>query len=237
MAFDPNDPAVRFKLDLLASAMPARSAVVYGDVYVVDGGYTRSCLDLGCERVLLIDALETPAWQRTRIEHPALDFYKGDFADPLFMASVREVFDVGVVYDVLLHQASLLGALHLMLDKVEQSVVIMQPMLKETGVPQSLVYLPGNPDPSLHPLLDDDPEYNLFDPARVEQTSWIWGMTPSFLTKALTGEGFTVEAETVGGELRNERWFMWGCRARRTQRPERHWSRFGKEAGLYQADW
>ncbi len=243
MPFSTDDPAVTFKLNFVRSAVPAASAVVFGDMYVVDGGYTKACLDLGIERVLLIDTLETPAWQRLRLENPTLDFYKGDFGDPHFMASVRETFEIGVLFDVFLHQPSLIGALHLMLEKVERDVLIVQPMLKEQATPQSLVYLPGNPDGSLHPMgrhdtQPDGTEYNVFDVAQVNHTHWIWGMTPSFLRSALAGEGFEVQVETTGSDLPNDRWFLWGCRARRTTGPIRkHWSTFGKEDGLYAAPW
>jgi hypothetical protein len=138
-----DQPAVKLKLELLEAATPVPRAVVYGDMWVVEGAYTLRCLELGCASVTLIDSFETPDWQRTRIEHPELDFVKGDFADPLFMGSIRAKYDLGVAYDVLLHQASLLGALHLMCERIEQRFVVVQPMLRDGGDPQEIVYLPG----------------------------------------------------------------------------------------------
>src|SRR3990170_6907124 len=95
------------QLVILEKAMPAESAVVFGDIYKVHGLYTKTCLDLGCKRVLLIDSLETPEWQKLRLEHRKIDFYKGDFSNPFFMRSIAQTFDVGLAYDVLLHQAPL----------------------------------------------------------------------------------------------------------------------------------
>ena len=48
-----DDPIVNFKLSMLDRGLPARSAVVFGDVWRVDGGYTVACAERGCERVLL----------------------------------------------------------------------------------------------------------------------------------------------------------------------------------------
>ncbi len=116
--FNESDPLVPFKLDILRRGLPAQDAIVFGDIYGVDGAYTAKCIEYGCSRALLIDSHETAAWLRLRLEQPAIDFYKGDFADPFFMASVRETYEIGVAFDVLLHQASLLQAIHLMLEKV-----------------------------------------------------------------------------------------------------------------------
>jgi hypothetical protein len=96
-------PGVKLKLDLLEAATPVPRAVVYGDMWRVEGAYTLRCVELGCAGATLIDLFETPNWQRTRIEHPELEFLKGDFADALFMGSVRTKYDLGVAYDVLLH--------------------------------------------------------------------------------------------------------------------------------------
>jgi hypothetical protein len=57
--FNEQGPYVQFKLDTLKRATPAQSAIVFGDVYMVDGGYSRKCLDYGCKEVLLIDSLKT----------------------------------------------------------------------------------------------------------------------------------------------------------------------------------
>ena len=63
------------KLVILEKAMPAESAVVFGDIYKVYGLYAKTCLDLGCKRVLLLDSLETPEWLKLRLEHAKIDFY------------------------------------------------------------------------------------------------------------------------------------------------------------------
>jgi hypothetical protein len=226
MPLDETDRLVQFKLDILQRAMPARDAIVFGDIYGVDGGYTAKCVELGCRRALLIDTHETAAWLRQRLERPQLDFYKGDFADAFFMASVRERYEIGVAFDVLLHQAPLVHTIHLMLEKVTGRFLVVQPMLEEQERPQTLVYLPGNPDEELHPYPDRPEEYRVFDVTQVNQSHWLWAMTPSFLKAALAGEGFEVTYEATTGPLTpNPRWSWWGCIAERRPADDRtHWS-------------
>lgn len=230
-----DDPAVRLKLDLLEAATPVARAVVYGDMWGVEGAYTLRCLELGCPSVTLIDSFETPGWLRTRIEHPALDFVKGDFADPLFMGSIRTTYDLGVAYDVLLHQASLLGALHLMCERIKSRFLIVQPMLREGGDRQELVYLPGlAPDAGLHPAGSDVDWASAIGPATAVNTvHWLWAMTPSFLRAALRGEGFEITAERdEEGGYPNQRWTSWGCVAERVEWPTAHWSEHYRDPGL-----
>ena len=229
-----DQPAVKLKLELLEAATPVPRAVVYGDMWVVEGAYTLRCLELGCASVTLIDSFETPDWQRTRIGHPQLDFVKGDFADPLFMGSIRAKYDLGVAYDVLLHQASALGALQLMCERVEQRFVVVQPMLREGGDPQQLVYLPGlATDASLHPVGSDNDWMRAIGPAtEVNTVHWLWAMTPSFLRAALRGEGFEITAEREEGGFPNPRWTWWGCIAERVEWPTAHWSEHYRHPGL-----
>ncbi|MGH9986828.1 MAG: hypothetical protein ACRD8W_23020 [Nitrososphaeraceae archaeon] len=79
-----DDPVVQFKLKILKKGMPVNSAVVFGDVWKVDGYYTKSILDIGCKRAVLIDSLETSTWLKIRLQYPNLDFYKG-FGEVTFM--------------------------------------------------------------------------------------------------------------------------------------------------------
>ena len=231
--FNESDPLVQFKLDILRRAMPARDAIVFGDIYGVDGAYTAKCIEYGCSRALLIDTHETAPWHRLRLEHPAIDFYKGDFADAFFMASVRETYEIGVAYDVLLHQAPLVHTIHLMLGKVRERFLVVQPMLEEQPVPNTVVYLPGNPNTDLHPFSDRPEEYRVFDVNQVYQSHWIWGMTPTFLRSALAGEGFEIVHEaTAEPFLPNPRWAWWGCVAERRTTPVRHWSAHSRTANL-----
>jgi hypothetical protein len=228
-------PAVKLKLDLLEAVTPAERAVVYGDMWVVEGAYTLRCLELGCRSVTLIDMFETPHWQRTRIEHPELEFLKGDFADPLFMGSIRTRFELGVAYDVILHQASLLGALHLMCERVEERFVVVQPMLRDGGDLQGLVYLPGlHVKAGLHPVEGDAEWARAIGPVTdVNAAHWIWAMTPSFLRAALRGEGFDVILERdQGGGFPNPRWTWWGCIAERVEWPTAHWAVQAPHPGL-----
>ena len=197
-------------------ATPAASAIVFGDIWGVNGAYTKQCIELGCQRVLLIDSYETPAWLRTRLEHPQLDFYKGDFSNAAFMSSIRERFEIGVAFDVLLHQPALLHTLHLMLQLVTDRLCIALPVLAELETPNALVYLPGNPDPNLYPLSERSPGVLMFDPLEVNSDHWIWGITRSLLRSVLTGEGFTIVSERDGPTLPNPQWAWWGCVAERT---------------------
>jgi hypothetical protein len=228
---------VRFKLDLLEAAMPAESALVFGDMYIVEGAYTEACITQGCSRAVLIDTLETQGWLDARARHPQLDFYKGDFSDPIFMASVREHFSIRIVFDILLHQAPLVATVHLMLEKVD-ALVIAQPVLTERETANSLVYLPGQPaDCGLYPLADRSEEYQAFDLGEVNHSHWLWGITPSFFRSLLAGEGFEVAHEVVGAELENPQWNWWGCIARRGRANPRHWSHVRPTPGLFEASW
>jgi hypothetical protein len=236
--FDESDPYVQFKLSFLKHAMPAKSAVVFGDIYVVDGGYTKKCLDYGCNDVLLIDTLETAAFQLTRIAHPKIEFYKGDFSNPGFMRSFDQRYEVGVAYEVLLHQAPLLHTLHLMLEKVSGKFCIVQPMLKEQAIPNALIYLPGNTLPGLYPLPRPSAEFTLFDVNAVNHSRWLWGMTVSFMKSVLLGEGFEITFENEVTESGfTEHWRLWGCVAERKSDNPLHWSHAQPSAGLHHAAW
>jgi hypothetical protein len=230
---------VQFKLDLLAQALPAtESAVLFGDMWRVDGGYTVECAQQ-CDRVMLIDSLETPAWQQERIANPAIDFRKGDFSDPLFMAGIREQFDVGVVFDILLHQPGMLATISQMLNLVGRRFCVVQPMLEEQADPGTLVYLPGNTSAaSLYPVEAEVADHKLFDVEQVNHSHWIWGMTPSFLTAALAAEGFDPVFEETLGPLPNPRWNWWGAVYERNRpRSSGHWTNQRVQPGLFAADW
>jgi hypothetical protein len=237
--FHENNSYVQFKLDLMQRAMPAKSAIVYGDIYMVDGGYCKKCLDFGCDDVLLIDTIETVQWQKDRIANPRLDFYKGDFSNAHFMRSFDRQYDIGIVYDILLHQAPLLHTLHLMLEKVGGRFCIVQPMLKEQSQPNTLVYLPGNPNKDLYPVASLDPEFQVFKLEAVNHSHWLWGMTVSFLRAVLAGEGFDIkyEAEYAGGQL-TAQWMLWGCVAERvSSRNHEHWSSVRPRPGIMDPGW
>ncbi|MGI8711750.1 MAG: hypothetical protein ACR2NR_00895 [Solirubrobacteraceae bacterium] len=211
---------------------------MFGDTYVVEGGYAARCLKFGAERVVLVDTLETPAWLEARLGDHRLDFLKGDFSDRLFMSSIREQFDVSVAFDVLLHQPPLLGTLHDMLEKTTQRIAIVQPMLKERDVANTLIYLPGSPSADgLYPLRDADPGYRMFDVHEVNQSHWIWAMTPSFLRSALDGEGFAIVREETLGDLPNPQWQWWGAVAERRPHNPHHWSRHSSTPGVAEPAW
>ncbi len=235
---DENNPIVRLKLDILRAAMPAESAIVFGDMYIVDGFYTAKCLEYGCDQVVLVDSLETPVWQKRRLDDTRIDFLKGDFSDPFFMQSIRRKCSLSVVFDILLHQPPLLSTLHLMLEKTENLIAIVQPVLKERETSNTLVYLPGQPVGSgLYPLAERSDEYRAFDVQEVNQSHWIWGMTPSLIRSILKGEGFEVVLEQDAGELENPQWMWWGCLARRSRENPHHWSRQRPTPGLFEPNW
>lgn len=236
---DKEDPLVGFKLSMLDRCMPAASAVVFGDIWRVDGGYTLACAERGCEQVLLVDSLETAGWQRARLENPAIDFRKGDFSDPLFMASLSGTYEVGVLFDIMLHQPAMLGTLSSVLSMVGERLCLVQPMLEEQAYPGSLVYLPGNPEvEELYPLKDASGDYRVFDVENVNHSHWIWGMTRSFFTAAMEGEGFALAAEETLGELPNPRWSWWGAvYERRKPRPVGNWREHSAPHGLWAGDW
>jgi hypothetical protein len=230
---DRADPIVALKLELLERATPADSAAIFGDMWRVDGAYALSCLELGCGRVVVVDASETFEWQRRRLEHPQLDFYKGDFGNAWFMQSLRERFDLTIAYDVLLHQAPLLHTLHLILAHTYERICICQPVLRERETPNTLVYLPGNRDASLHPAPDNVDYDNFFDVDAVNPAKWIWGMTQSLVRSVMAGEGFEITFEKSGPEAPNPDWFWWGCIARRARDSNpQHWSEFAPLPGI-----
>ena len=233
---DEANPVVQFKLALLETVMPAESAAVFGDMWVVEGGYAARCAEHGCRRVLLVDTFETAGWLERRAADHRLDFYKANFSNPFFMASVNERFSVSVAFDVLLHQAPLLSTIHAILEKTADAIVIAQPVLREQPMANSLVYLPGQAAASeLYPFAPAGPRG--FDVLDVNTAHWIWGMTPSFIRAVLAGEGFEVEHEASGGDCPSPHWFWWGCVARRGADNPRHWSRSTPSPGVIEPNW
>lgn len=235
---DREDAVVKFKLEVLERGLEQRdSAVVFGDIWRIDGAYTLECARR-CDRVLLIDSLETPEWQRSRIAESRVDFRKGDFSDPIFMSTVKGRFDVGVVFDILLHQPPLLETLSGMLDLVDNRLCVVQPVLAEGDVPGSLVYLPGNTAKDLYPLESAASDHRLFDVQAVNHSHWIWGMTATFITCVMAAEGFEPVFEKVLCDLPNPRWQWWGAVYERVRpRSEGHWRVQQPVPGLYGEGW
>lgn len=225
---DRSDPIVSLKLDLLEAATPARDAIVFGDVWGVHGAYSLRCLQLGCRDVHLVDSLQTPEFQERLAGEPRLHYIHGDFSDPVAMAGMQGA-EIGVAYDVLLHQGPLTGTIHLLLEKCERAICISQPMLVEQPLPASVVYLPGNLaqrelSPSYSHLEGGGTgEINVFDVKQVNHGHWLWGMTRSFIENVLIGEGFEIVHERRGPDLANPNWYLWGCVAERRARNPDHW--------------
>ena len=230
------DPIVHFKIETLKKAMPAECGVVFGDMWKVDGFYTKETLKLGCKRVALIDSLETEKWLHTRLQNPQIEFFKGDFSNALFMKSIEQTFDIGVAFDILLHQPPLLSTLHLMLEKIKKRFCVVQPMLREQKFPNSLIYLPGNTD-ELYPLGAKHCDFKMFDVSQVNQSHWIWGMTPTFFHAVLLGEGFDLVYQEELSSLPNTHWFWGGYVYERKCENPAHWSTSKVTHGLYKSDW
>jgi hypothetical protein len=155
------------------------------------------------------------------------------------MASFTDRFEIGVAFDILLHQGAMLGTLNLLLGKVTGRFCVVQPMLEEQATPGSLVYLPGNAaGTDIYPLEVPDAEVKLLDPEEVNHSNWIWGMTPSFLTAAMTGEGFRLVSEETLAPLPNPRWSWWGAVYERVRDSiPHHWSAHRTWPGLWLEPW
>ena len=236
---DREEPVVNFKLDVLERALPGcESAVLFGDMWRIDGGYTVECAK-HCDRVLLIDTLETAAWQQERIAEPKIDFRKGDFSDPLFMESVRESFSLGVAFDILLHQPTMLGTLALMARNDRRPFLRRPADAERAGAPRDPHLPAGEPrgggalsarGRSLRPQgLRRRPG---------QPSHWIWAMTPSFLTTAMIAEGFDLVYEETLAPLPNPNWSWWGAVYERVRpRSAGHWTNLRVEPGLYGGGW
>ena len=178
-----SNPVVEFKVGILEKAMPAESAVVFGDMWKVDGFYTKKTLELGCKRAVLFDSLETEKWLKTRLQFQQIEFFKGDFSNTLFMKSIQEKFDIGVAFDILLHQALLLNTLHLMLEKIEKRFASFNPCSGNNNIPIALFTyqeIPTNYIPWERSMAS-----TRCSNSQVNQSHWIWGMTSTFLHAVL----------------------------------------------------
>ena len=235
-AAEGGDPVVRFKINILEKTMPAETAVIFGDMWKVEGYYTQKTLELGCKRAVLIDSLETEEWLRKRLKRSHLDFFKGDFSNTQFMKSIIETFDIGVAFDILLHQPPLLNTLHLMLEKVEKRFCVVQPMLREQNYPNCLVYLPGSTN-ELYPIGSKHDEYRMFDELQVNQSHWIWGMTATFLNAVLRGEGFEIVHQQELASMPNVQWYWGGFVYEKRSKNPTHWSTSKVTPGLYKGSW
>ena len=225
-----NDPLVELKLSLLDAATPAQDAIVFGDVWGVHGAYSQRLADLGCDPVWVIDVADTEEFERRRAATPSLLFEQGDFSNPFYMSELEPVPELGVAFDVLLHQGPLITTVHLILDHCQRAICIAQPMMKEQNLPNALVYLPGSPNaeelvPSYAHIEEDGRDVvRAGNPEHVNPAYWLWGMTRSFLVNLLVGEGFEITTEERGPDLDHPNWYLWGCVAERRRANPLHWS-------------
>jgi hypothetical protein len=235
---DINSTVVQLKLDLLGQAVQGcQDAIVFGDIYIVEGSYTVKCIEFGCKRATLVDTVETCGWLDERKKNPKLNFYKGDFSNTLFMKSIPEKYDVSIAFDVLLHQPPLINTLELILEKTSRRICIFQPMLLEQENKNTLVYLPGSENADIHPMNQGVSSVNIFDIMEVNQSRWIWGITPSFMKNVLKGSGFDIIYEIDGGSLPNKKWFYWGCIAEKKATNDRHWANMGVCRDIIEPHW
>ena len=214
------DSTVRRKLGLIERCLPVGSAIDYGGMWEVDGYYSKQCHDrLGVKRVTMIDREESENWKRNPSLREGVDFRKGDFANPKFMKSISDRYDLGIAFDVLLHQINLRQTLSLMLSKVRRFFVVANPMIPDGRMSyrNSLVLLSGVGDNRLIPFREkwaEETDYwsNFRDATNVGWNHWLWGLSPSFLQALMAGLGWNmVHREFWRGWLPKEtRWILGG---------------------------
>lgn len=192
------DRTVKRKLGLIERCLPAGSAIDYGGMWEVDGYYSKQCRDrFGVKRVTMVDREESENWKRNSSLRAGIDFRKGDFADMKFMASISSRYDLGIAFDVLLHQVDLRHTLSLMLSKVRKSFVVENPLIPDRRMTyrNSSVLLSGVMDTRLIPFREEWTERinywsNFSDPSNVGWNHWLWGLSPSFLQSLMAGLGW-----------------------------------------------
>ena len=219
------------KISLIEKCMPAESLIDYGGMWGVDGLYSRIAYQTyGVQHVTMIDANESENW-RTKAElREGVSFKQGSFTDVVFMDTIKEMFEVGLAYDILLHQTDLPYTLSLLLSKVAQKFVIAQPVLLDDDMrlQNSIVWLSGcNAGDDLFPnqsSIQDLGCANFRDGTRLtlrgQRSSelWLWGMTPSFLESLMAAFGWKLTHKELwkGWIAPESRWTMAGLIFERT---------------------
>jgi hypothetical protein len=187
-------------------------------MWEVDGYYSNQSHDkLGVKHVTMVDIEKSENWIRNPSLREGIDFREGDFSDSKFMRSIEFRYDLGIAFDVLLHQINLRETLSLMLSKVRKHFVVTTPVIPDGQMPyrNSLVLLSGVRDDRLIPFREkwtEDADYwsNFSDPTNVRWNHWLWGLSPSFLQSLMAGLGWDmIHKEIWRGWLPKDT--LWRC--------------------------
>ncbi len=220
MTEEVTDETVLRKIALIKRCLPVESIIDFGGMWGVDGLYARLCKEkLGIPQVTMVDKEESENWKKNPALGEGIDFRRGDFSDAQFMAKIGERYELGLAFDILLHQIDTRCTLALMLSKVRRFFLISQPILPDKCVPfkNCLVLLSGSKAYKLVPFNDEftkETDYwaNFSDPRRIDTDRWIWAITPSFIESLLAGLGWElIHREFWRGWLpRRSKWQMCG---------------------------
>jgi len=213
------DDTVHRKLGLIERCLPFKNVIDFGGMWEVDGYYSKQCLDrFGASQATMVDAEESENWRRDPSLRKGVDFRRGDFADERFMASLSFRYDLGIAFDVLLHQIDLRHTLSLMLSKVRRSFVITNPVIpdKLMSYRNGLILLSGSKENRLIPFHEEWTEEahywsNFRDPSMVHWNHWLWGMSPSFIQSLMAGLGWELVHREIWRSWlpKNTQW-KWG---------------------------
>ena len=196
------DTTVTNKIDLLHVASPFSSAIDFGGMWRVDGLYAIECVKrFGAKKVYLVDTFESTKWLLQKRQIKQLKFVKGDFGNTSTLAKIPSKADLGICYDILLHQVELYTTLKLITSKIAKKIVVAQPVLKEHKLQykNSLVFLPGSKEKLL--LRPHWKDIKIFDIHNTNTDNWIWGMTPSILDSLFGSLGWK--------KVYNKNWSGW----------------------------
>lgn len=189
---------IHHKTSLIEKCLPAKSVIDFGGMWEVNGLYSRICLDrFKIPKVTMIDDFLSENWKNDLKLRRGIDFRKGDFSDEKFMATIKDKYDIGLAYDVILHQIDLRHTISMMLDKVSKFFLVSLPLLPEKMVSfrNSLILLSGSQEKKLIPFDENWTRkmhyWKNFSDARIVcYNHWLWGMTPSLLESLLLGLGW-----------------------------------------------
>jgi len=208
------------KLDLLDRCMPVKTVVEYGGMWGVDNLYATECVKRwGVKKVLSIDFYESDNWKVQKRHYPQITFIKGDFRNKDFMKKITKKYDLGICYDILLHQPECYETLELMLSKIKTYFCFAQPVIEEKRVSfkNTMVFLPGSQEKfQLRPyLLNKD--IKIFDINRVDPSHWIWAMTPTLIKNMLKSLRWKIIYEDAwqGWLPKISIWKMYRCIAKK----------------------
>ena len=204
------------KRQALDEALPANSVIDYGGArhtqYIeyaskmspvsvfVDGTKPDNCEALG----------------RTGIR-----FIQGDFSNGAFYREQLERYDLGLAFDVILHQFGPLDTLKLMLSTVDR-MCISQPCIRTESLllkPFCMAFMPALPtheQPAYLPSHELAKVYpSGFFPDGYTRSLWMWAMKASLVSCWVEREGFVVVKEWRCQIQGSEHWEYWSCYCKR----------------------